>query len=272
MRVSRPTVTVLIAPLLTLALAVPAVYAQTEEPQNAKTWVGKAAEFEEYLRTAEIVKTEKIGVGVTNPSRAYLKPGGPFDSMAWKPIKPNIYQGFWESYKSEIAAYELDKLLELNMVPPTVERRVENDTGAAIMWCTPTKSFKEFGGSGAPPTPARYVASFSRQVVQAKMFDNLIGNIDPNLGNWLADPAWNLILIDHTRALTSRKDRPHQLTRIDGPLWEKMRGLTVESLTAALGKWLGKGEIKAILERRQKMQEDIDKLIKASSEAAVVMK
>jgi hypothetical protein len=51
-----------------------------------------------------------------------------------------------------------------------------------------------------------------------------------------------------------------------------MRGLTVESLTAALGKWLGKGEIKAILERRQKMQEDIDKLIKASSEAAVVMK
>jgi hypothetical protein len=108
------------------------------------------------------VKLEKIGVGVTNPDRAYLKPGGPFDSMAWKPIRPGIYQGFWESYKSEIAAYELDKLLELNMVPPTVERRRDSDLGAAIMWCSPTKSFKEFGGSGVPQTPVRYVASFSR--------------------------------------------------------------------------------------------------------------
>ena len=42
--------------------------------------------------------------------------------------------GYFESYKSEVAAYELDKLLSLNMVPPVVERRVNNDLGAAIMW------------------------------------------------------------------------------------------------------------------------------------------
>ena len=38
------------------------------------------------------------------------------------------------------------------------------------------------------------------------MFDNLIGNIDPNLGNWLVDPSWNLILIDLTRAFTTTKE------------------------------------------------------------------
>ena len=43
--------------------------------------------------------------------------------------------------KSEIAAHELDKLLGLNMVPPTVERRYKGDMGAAVMWCSPTKSF-----------------------------------------------------------------------------------------------------------------------------------
>jgi hypothetical protein len=272
MRLTRGARAVAVASLLTLALGIPAVHTQTEEPQSAKTWLGKAAEFEEYLRTAEVVKVEKIGVGVTNPSRAYLKPGGPFESMAWKPIRPGIYQGFWESYKSEIAAYELDKLLELNMVPPTIERRVNNDLGAAIMWCTPTKSFKEFGGSGVPTAPGRYFVSFNRQVVITKMFDNLIGNIDPNLGNWLVDPAWNLILIDHTRAFTSTKKLYHAMTRIDGPVWEKMQGLTEESLAAALGKWLGKGEIRDILERRKKMQEEIGKLIKDKGEAAVVIK
>jgi hypothetical protein len=270
MRVIRRACAVLIAPLLALILGVLAAHAQTEEAQSAKTWIGKAAEYEEYLRTAEVAKVEKIGVGVTNPSRAYLTPGGPFDSMAWKPISPGIYQGFWESYKSEIAAYELDKLLELGMVPPTVERRVNNDRGAAIMWCSPTKSFKEFGGKGIPTAPARYYAAFNRAVTQAKMFDNLIGNIDPNLGNWLVDPAWNLILIDHTRAFTKEKKLYHVMNYIDGAVWERMKGLTEESVTAALGKWVGKSEIKAILERRQKMQEAIDKLVKEKGDSVVL--
>ena len=47
------------------------------------------------------------------------------------------------------------------------------------------------------------------------MFDNLICNVDPNLGNWLVDPSWNLILIDHTRSFTTKKDMVHQMTRID---------------------------------------------------------
>lgn len=272
MRVSRRACVVSLVLCLALVFVAPPVFPQTEEAPSVKTWIGKAAEYEEYLRTAEVVKMEKIGKGVTNPNRATLKAGGPFDAMAWKPIRPGIHQGFWESYKAEIAAYELDKLLGLDMVPPTVERRIEGDLGAAIMWCAPTKTFRDYGDKGAPSAPPRYFASFNRQMVRAKMFHNLIGNIDPNLGNWLVDPAWNLILIDHTRALTSKKDQPHKLTRIDGPLWEKMEGLTEESLTAALGKWLGKGEIRAILERRKKMGEDIAKLIKENGEAQVVIR
>ena len=270
MRASRSLGVSLVLLTVTAAVGAPVAQTQADAPQNAKTWVGRAAEFEEYLRTAEVVKIEKIGTGVTNPSRAYFAPGGPFESMAFKPIREGMTGGYIESYKAEIAAYEIDKLLELNMVPPTIERRVKNDRGSAIMWVSPTKSFKEMGG--VPAAPPRYFESFNRQVVKAKMFDNLIGNRDPNLGNWLVDPAWNLILIDHTRALTTLNDRVHQLARIDGPLWEKMKGLTEESLTAATGQWLGKGEIRAILERRKRMQADIDKLIKEKGEDAVVMK
>jgi hypothetical protein len=101
------------------------------------------------------------------------------------------------------------------------------------------------------------------------MFDCLTYNKDPNLGNWLVDPAWNLILIDHTRSFTADKKMAHDLQRIDGELWEKMKALTEEQLTQALDKWLDKRAIRAMLARRDIMQKDIDKLVAAKGEAAV---
>jgi hypothetical protein len=240
---------------------------QTAAPVSAKTWLDKRQAMEDYLRTAEVIKMEDIGLGVTKPRRAYLAPGGPFDRMAFKTIKPGYHSGFWESYKSEIAAYELDKFLALDMIPPTVERKVKNETGAAVMWVTGIKSFGELGGPPTPP-PAQ-VAAWSRQLIRAKMFDNLICNIDPNLGNWLVDASWNLVLIDHTRSFTTKKDVPHEVTRIDRELWNRMKALTVESLTPVLGNWIGDKEIRAIVERRDRLQGIIDKLVASKGEAAV---
>ncbi len=254
--------TVLLLPtLVTLAAAQAAA---PDAPESARTWVGKEADLETYLKSAEVVSCKDIGVGVTKPQRCALAPGGPFGELAFKGIQPGRHGGYWESYKSEIAAYELDKALGLGMVPPTVEKRVKDTQGAAVMWVSPTKNFKDMGG---PPTPpGQYLGRWNLQLVRAKMFDNLIGNLDPNLGNWLADPAWNLILIDHTRAFTTDKKLYHDLKRIDPALWEKMQALTQESLEATIGPWVGKSEIKAVLERRDKMAEVIKKLGNARSE------
>ncbi len=247
----------------------PRTYAEqtAAEAASSKTWLGRRQALEDYLKIAEVVKMEDIGLGVTKPRRAYLAPGGLVDRMAWKTISPGIHEGFWESYKSEIVAYELDKVLGLDMIPPTVERRVKGETGAAVMWISPAKSFKDLGGP--PSAPPAKLAAWSRQLIRAKMFDNLICNIDPNLGNWLVDPAWNLILIDHTRSFTTKRDMVHELTRIDRELWDRMKTLTVESLTPVLAKWIGNREIRAIIERRDRMQGVIDKLVAAKGEAAV---
>jgi hypothetical protein len=152
-------------------------------------------------------------------------------------------------------------------VPPKVERTLNGTVGVAIMWATNTKSFKDLGG--VPPVPPRYQDMWNKQLIRAKMFHNFIGDEDPNLGNWLVDPAWNLILIDHSRAFATNKNMVHELTRVHRDLWDRMKALTEEQVTAALGTWLDAKQIRAIFERRDVMQRKIDDLVKKKSEAAV---
>ena len=96
---------------------------------TAKIWVGRNQEIEEYLRTAECVSMEELGKN--RAARCTFRPGGPVARMAWRSLPPGTYRGFWESYKAEIAAYELDKLLRMDMVPPAVERQLQGNNGAA---------------------------------------------------------------------------------------------------------------------------------------------
>ena len=209
-------------------------------------------------------------MGVTNPWKANLAPGGPIGSFAWKPITPGLHGGFYESYKSELAAYRLDRLLELGMVPVTVERRVERSFGSATMWLTPAQSFRDLGGPPKPPSSE--AERWSVQLIRAKMFDNLINNVDPNLGNWMVDPAWNLCLIDHSRAFLMGKRMVHEMTRIDPDLWERMKRLNEKTVTAAMAGSLPRKKIKGLLKRRDVMAKKIAELIDAKGERDVFVR
>ena len=246
--------------LISLLLAVPQA---AEAPASSKTWEGREAEFEQFLRTAPIVKVEEVPIGVTKPRRAYVEPGGLCESFAWKVLPPGIHKGFWDSYKSEIAAYELDKVLGLGMVPVTVERRIKGDIGAAVLWVKNVRSWEE--ALRAPKAP-----SWNRNVVRMKMWDNLVGNNDRNKGNLLVDYTGNLFLIDHSRAFTGEKKLSQKLENIDMELWNRMLALDFDTVKAAIGKWVGNHEIRALLQRRDKMKKEIDRILVTRGEAAIL--
>jgi hypothetical protein len=239
---------------VTLALLVSIAAQAAPAAVSANIWHGRAQEIEDYLKTAAVVKIEDIPVGVTRPRRAFTQPGGPAGSFAWKPIKPGLQHGYWESYKSEIAAYELDKLLKLDMVPVVVERRLEGDLGAAVLWLEGVRSWEAVMPL---PKPRTWGASIARM----KMFDDLIGNSDRNKGNMLIDEAWHLYLIDHSRAFARDRKLPAELQNIDRALWERMRALDEATLSGTLGRWIDRMQIRAVLERRNRMQKEIDKLV-----------
>ena len=269
MRVARLT-----APAWLLAVAllapIPAL-AQDAPPVSALTWLEDPGAVETALVTADVIELEEIGTGVTNPMKATLTPGGRVEAFVWKDVKPGIYQGYWESYKAEIAAYELDKLLELRMTPPYVERRLEGELGAAGFWVDNAPTWKSLGGPPSPPP--RYIGKYNWMLIRAKMFHNLIYNKDPNLGNWMVDPAWNLIIIDNSRAFTTDTDeRVHVLTRVDRDLWDRFVALDKATLATALGEWLTGGEIDAILERRDEMRKDIDEMVEDRGERDVFVR
>jgi hypothetical protein len=256
-----------IAPAACVVLVGVSLGAQTQAPTPA-SWTGREAAVEESLRTSKIERIEIVPIGVTNPKRAFFSPGGPLASAAWKPLRPGFRNGYWESYKSEIAAYELDKLLGMQMVPPTVEREIEGEKGAVILWLDGVKGWdnkKPVHG----PEPL-----WSRQISRMKLFDQLTANIDRNQGNLLYDGEWHLFLIDHSRAFTTRSDlsgiAPPQL--VDQALWDRISTVTRPELDRALGPWLDAQAIDAIIKRREKMKEEVRKRVAKAGETAVFLK
>ena len=175
-----------------------------------------------------------VPVGVTKPKRAFFAPGGLVASVVVKHLPMGQRQGFWEAYKSEIAAYELDRLLGLDMVPVTLERRVEGNLASIQLWVEGCRLLKDVDQS-ACPRPMEW----AKQVCRQRVFDNLIANIDRNAGNLLVDGEWNLILIDHSRAFASnRMPFEKEMTRIDRAFFERLKALDEPSLmkhAAALG-------------------------------------
>ena len=245
----------------------PAVVRAVEPaPAGAKVWIGHYAEVEEFLKSAPIARIEDVPIGITKPKRAFFEPGGLARAAIVKTLPMGQRGGFWEAYKSEIAAYELDRLLGLDMVPVTVERRVGKDLASVQLWVEGCKLLKDVD-QAACPRPIEW----AKQVCRQRVFDNLVANIDRNAGNMLIDGEWNLILIDHSRAFASdRMPFEKEMTRIDRETFARLKALDEAGLMQRIRPWvLGDGSVKGILKRRDKIVAHFEKLALERGEAAV---
>jgi hypothetical protein len=260
--------------LLAVSLVTPGLLAQdapTGQAQKKPIWIGQDAAFEECLRTAEIERTTGTGVGVLAPRHAVFRPGCVATGAAVKKIAPGKRDGFFESYKSEIASYKLDRILELNMVPPTVERRYENGQASAMLWIDGTVMLGDVLKKGLKdPDTNRWNQNLHR----AQVFDDLSGNIDPNQGNWLFDAAWNYYKIDCSRCFTDTLKMPHDvkktIKRIDRPFFERLKALDRDTVRRAIGELLTENNaLPALFSRRDAIVKAFEELAKQNGEAAV---
>ena len=237
------------------------------------------AEMEEFLLNAKVVARRNLSTGITNSQRATLDDGTlRHDAhIQTVDIQKASFQtasrtelNFRDTYKFNMAAYELDKLLELNMVPVSVERKVVGDM-AAVTWWVDDALMTELDRHKKKMEPPD-LKTWNPQMYVCRVFDQLIYNTDRNLGNLVITKDWKIWMIDHTRAFRTMKSLagPENLVQCDRKLLAKLRELTKDALTKRLERYLNSAEIEGLLARRDKIVSFFDDQVAKKGEAAVL--
>ena len=178
---------------------------------------------------------------------------------------------FRDSYKNNIAAYRLDRMLGLGMVPVTVLRS-HKAKPASFMWWLDDVQMNEgerLARNAQPPDPG----AWARQVFIGRIFDELIHNYDRNTGNLLIDDEWQLWLIDHTRAFKvfGELRNPQNLgRRCERDLLEALRRLDEAALQESMKDLLSPDQIQGLLGRRDLIVKHFDDLIDERGEILVL--
>lgn len=241
---------------------------------------------EEFLRTAEIVKAEPIGEGVTKPYKLTLRKDGVEAVAAWKNPK-GLQQGYLEGWQYEIAAYRLDKLIGLNMIPPAVERDYNGQPGALVWWAKNKYSLLKVMENNIP-IPAEAKTRYDDMKYLTRAWDSLVANEDRTQQNVLYTEDWRTIIFDHSRAFRSSGEFAKRLmfgrdgikTMASGspilfrrlPRWfvDRIKGLTFDSIRGAVGDTLTDAEIRAVLVRRDLILKEVAQMIAEQGKAAVL--
>ena len=216
-------------------------------------------QMEQFLLNARIVAEKPIGKGITHTMRITMTDGHIYHDAHVQQIdvykaeyrsKDGIEKNFSDSYKYNIAAYRLDKILDMNMVPPCIYRVVDGKP-SAVDWWVDDVLFDEEGRRDKDVEPPD-LNLWGRQLNDIRDFDQLIYNVDRNQGNLLIDKDWRVWAIDHSRSfrlLPTLRD-PSILRRVSNKLLEHMKSLNEQELEANLLPYISKDAIQAILVRR----------------------
>jgi hypothetical protein len=233
---------------------------------------------EAFLQTAKVVSTRDIDHGVTKPVRAILTDGKLTHDAQIQVVDKRLPSFFGndnkpvpmtDCWRFNIAAYRLDRLLGLNMTPPSVQRTY-NGKPAAFTWWAEDIAMEEIDRV-KKDLKAPDEEQYARQIADSRVFDELIMNIDRNLANMLITKDWRVVLIDHTRTLTAYHGirNTEKLTRCSRRLLDAMKQLNTGVVSKAAGAHLTAAEITALLARRDRIVEFFEKLASEKGADAV---
>ena len=242
----------------------------------------QGAAAEQFLAKAKVKTVKDIGIGVTLPQKVTLELDGVTRFAAFKTIdekRQGITQlgnappdiNFQDSWQTEIAAYTVARIIGLDMVPATVERRVEGKVGS-LQWFVEHMSTEADRLEKKLSPPDSEV--WNEQIFITRLFDQLIANVDRHLKNILVTKEYNLRLIDHSRAFRINRSltKPELLTRFSRSLLDGIAKLEKKDLQKQVGKYLTSGQIDRLLSRRDAILALAKKHVAEKGEAAVLYK
>ncbi len=258
--------------LLVLALS-GAVFAGDETYGRSPTDLA----MEDFLLHAEVVEIEDVGEGITEPRRLTLEQGGVRRRAIFKDIDQEIEdamvhtnrfeRGFSDKYVYEAAAYRVDRLVGIGLVPVTVIRTLHteagDETGSVQQWIDDATTLER-----AQADPDAEVGDFDLLVERLTLMyvlDALIYNVDRNPANILVGKVDPDVFhpIDHSRAFRPNANLPPESggagVPIPAPGAAALQAFDLDDLTALLGDLLDRDQIRTIAKRRDRLVKKLTK-------------
>jgi len=216
-------------------------------------------EQERFLLEAKVIRARAINIGVTGTTRLTLTDGRLTHDGQFQPIDETKQRfestrgtefNFRDCWCYNVAAYRLARLLDLDMIPPSVERTYNRQKGSFTWWVDDVLMDEAARVKKKIATPD--ADRWNQQMWHVRVFDQLIYNVDRNLGNLVIDSDWRIWMIDHTRAfrLFDTLKAVGNLVRADRQFLERLKALDRARVVEATKNYLTPFEINALLKRR----------------------
>ncbi len=256
---------------------------------GAPIWIGPDGEplpfasyeaAEAYLESARVIEKERIGRGINNPWKVLLEADGIQAHAVFRDVDVSKQRARFRNGKEalhfrdcalfEIAAYRLSRLLHLDGVPPTVERRLDGHKGSLQLWIEKAVSEK---GRMAEELAPKDLRLWRLQMQHLRFFDNLISNSDRNQGNILFDQAGRIWMIDHTRAFRRHRklESPRSFYQMERRVWERLAEADRAEWEKQLSPYLHWEELRGLWKRREEVVNRFQQLIADRGEKLVLL-
>ena len=228
-------------------------------------------DLEYFLKNAAVVDVNKGAVpGRTGAWKINLDNGEVKRRAMFKVVDETRPERLPDSYKYELAAYALDKLLDFQKIPPIIEREIEDTWGSLQIRIEDCFGLDELQRKDIPPRDSQ---AFANALDEINVFENLVYNKRKELDDILIQKeSWKIFRVDFSEAFSPTPDLiPEQkITRCSKTLFQNLQELSDEVIKDRLAIYLNDEEMSALLSRKALIIKTIKKRIEEKGEEAVL--
>ncbi len=228
-------------------------------------------DMEYYLANAAVIGYHREAVpGRTAADNVDLDDGKTKRRAMFKTVDSRRPTQIPDSYKYELAAYALDKLLGFEKIPPIMEREIESTKGSLQIFVQNCFGLDKQQRENLTPPDSQ---AFVNALEEINIFENLVYNERNELDDILIQKeSWKTFRVDFSEAFLPIPDLiPEQkITRCSKTLFQNLQKLSDEVIKARLKNYLNDEEMSALFSRKALIIKTLKKLIEEKGKRAVL--
>jgi hypothetical protein len=228
-------------------------------------------DVEYYLANAAVIGYHREAVpGRTAAAKVDLDDGETKRGAMHKTVDSRRPMRLPDSYKYELAAYALDKLLGFEKIPAMTEREIKGTKGSLQIRVGNCFGLDDQQRENLTPPDSQ---AFVNALEEINVFENLVYNERNELDDILIQKeSWKIFRVDFSEAFLPIPDLiPEQkITRCSKTLFQNLQKLSDEVIKARLKNYLNDEEMSALFSRKALIIKTLKKLIEEKGKRAVL--